>query len=646
MHLSRPPSATPAKYYIDTNESSRVSDAHMGPRPPASPVPVAPSLEASLSELRLPRATERNGRILLLSGLAVVVAILAAIAARLLTALIGLITNLAFYGTWSASFSSPANNHLGALVILVPVIGGIIVGLMARYGSSAIRGHGIPEAMEQILLNQSRVAPRLTFLKPVSAAIAIGTGGPFGAEGPIIATGGALGSVLGQLLRTSADERKILLAAGAAAGMAATFGSPVSAVLLAVELLLFEYRARSLIPVSFAAAAATVVRMAFVGSDPIFPMAAVSPPGGAALATYVALGAVIGVAAVYITRALYAVEDGFERLPIHWMWWPALAAVVVGLVGWVAPRTLGVGYVNIEQTLTGSLAGRALLALVVFKFLSWVIALGSGTSGGTLAPLFTIGGGLGALIGAWLQRAAPFLHVDAHIAALVGMAAIFAGASHALLASVVFAFETTRQPMGLLPLLAGCSAAYLVSLRLMPHSIMTEKLARRGTRIQSEYQADYLSQILVRDIASGEPVVLSASDAVEDIRDWIVSRAAGSAHQGYPVVDAQNALIGVVTRRDLLDLELPVTSLVRDLITRAPVVIYDDNSARDAADHMVREEVGRLPVVTRGSPRQVVGMVSRSDLLGAHAHRLAAHDDVERHLSPQQMRGAAPPPLS
>ena len=616
----------------------------MTPTPSASPVPVSPSLEAAVSELRLPRATERNGRILFLSGLAVGVAILAAIAARILTSLIGLITNLAFYGTWSPAFSSPANNHLGALVILVPVVGGVIVGLMARYGSAAIRGHGIPEAMEQILLNQSRVAPRVTFLKPISAAIAIGTGGPFGAEGPIIATGGALGSVIGQLLRTTADERKILLAAGAAAGMAATFGSPVSAVLLAVELLLFEYRARSLIPVSFAAAAATVVRMAFVGSAPIFAMPPVAPPGGAALATYVVLGAVIGVAAVYITRALYLIEDGFEHLPVHWMWWPALAAVVVGLVGWVAPRTLGVGYVNIEQTLTGSLAGKALLLLVVFKFVSWVIALASGTSGGTLAPLFTIGGGLGALIGSVLERSAPFLHVDAHIAALVGMAAIFAGASHALLASVIFAFETTRQPMGLLPLLAGCSAAYLVSLRLMPHSsIMTEKLARRGTRIHSEYQADYLSQILVRDIAAAKPVVLRTTDAVEDVRDWIVSREPGSTHQGYPVIDEKGALAGVVTRRDLLDLELPVTSLVRDLITRAPVVIYDDNSAREAADHMVREEVGRLPVVTRETPRTVIGMVSRSDLLGAHARRLAAHDDAERHLSPQPMRGFVAP---
>jgi chloride channel protein, CIC family len=282
--------------------------------------------------------------------------------------------------------------------------------------------------------------------------------------------------------------------------------------------------------------------------------------------------------------------------------------------------------------------------LVVFKFISWVIALASGTSGGTLAPLFTIGGGLGALIGSVLERSAPYLHVDAHIAALVGMAAIFAGASHALLASVIFAFETTRQPMGLLPLLAGCSAAYLVSLRLMPHSsIMTEKLARRGTRIQSEYQADYLSQILVRDIAATAPVVLHTTDAVENVRDWIVAREPGSNHQGYPVVDEKNALAGVVTRRDLLDLELPVTSLVRDLISRAPVVIYDDSSAREAADHMVREEVGRLPVVTRDAPRTVIGMVSRSDLLGAHARRLAAHDDAERHLSPQPIRGRGAP---
>src|SRR5579863_1559441 len=360
----------------------------MTPTPPASPVPVAPSLEAAVSDLRLPRATERNGRILFLSGLAVGVAILAAIAARVLTSLIGLITNLAFYGTWSPAFSSPANNHLGALVILIPVVGGVIVGLMARYGSAAIRGHGIPEAMEQILLNQSRVAPRVTFLKPISAAIAIGTGGPFGAEGPIIATGGALGSVIGQMLRTTADERKILLAAGAAAGMAATFGSPVSGVLIAIELLLFEFRSRSLIPVTFACVTATAVRMAFMGSAPIFAMPAITPPTQSALVLYIVLGAIVGVASVGVTRAVYLIEDAFATLPIHWMWWPALGGLVVGVIGYWVPQTLGVGYDNVRLELAGNLPEQALVILCIFKFLSWSISLASGTSGGTLAPLF------------------------------------------------------------------------------------------------------------------------------------------------------------------------------------------------------------------------------------------------------------------
>jgi chloride channel protein, CIC family len=465
---------------------------HTGPDDDSS-VPVAPSLAPALESVAAhapaPPDALRYGRLFRQCGLATVVALLASLAARILVWLIGLVTNVAFYHRWSGAFVSPAGNHLGAAVIIVPVIGGVIVGYMARYGSAAIRGHGIPEAMEQVLLNESRVPARITFLKPLSAAIAIGTGGPFGAEGPIIATGGALGSLLGQVLHTTADERKTLLAAGAAAGMAATFGSPISAVLLAIELLVFEYSPRSLIPIALASAVATGVRMALVGTAPVFPMPEISAPGTAALLAYAAIGAITGAVAVGVTRALFAVEDGFDRLPIHWMWWPALGAVVVGVVGWIAPDTLGVGYVNIEHIVNGSITGGALLGLVGWKLLSWEIALGSGTSGGTLAPLFTIGGGFGALVGAAVASAAPGLGVDPRVAAVVGMAAMFAGASHALLTSVVFAFETTRAPLTLLPLLLGCTCAYLVSLRLNPESIMTEKLARRGTDVPREYRA-------------------------------------------------------------------------------------------------------------------------------------------------------------
>ncbi len=599
----------------------------------ADSIPIAPSLSPALVAARVPRPVSLvDRRVLLISGLAILVAFASALIARLLTALIGLVTNVAFYGRFSTAFVSPAGSHLGPWVIAIPVIGGLIVGFMARYGSAAIRGHGIPEAMEQVLLNQSRIPPRVTFLKPLSAAVAIGTGGPFGAEGPIIATGGALGSLVGQLLRTTAAERKTLLAAGAAAGMTATFGSPVSAVLLAVELLLFEFRPRSIIPVALASATATGVRYGLVGSAPIFPIPGLLQPSGEAQAFYILLGALTGVLAVGVTRLVYAVEDGFEHLPLHWMWWPALGAVVVGLVGLVAPHTLGVGYDNIEKIVSGQVIGEAVIFLSVMKLISWAISLGSGTSGGTLAPLFTIGGGFGAAVGGAAAAAFPHLGVDVRIAALVGMAAIFAGASRALLASVVFAFETTLQPMGLLPLLGGCTAAYLISCLLMRHTIMTEKIARRGVRVPAEYAADFLDQILVRDIAARPVVTLRADDKLDQVRAWINSMGDGTRHQGYPVLDGDGRLVGVVTRRDLLDPGAPGERPIASTIKRPPAIVFEDSSLREAADHMVREGIGRLPAVSRADPVTVTGIITRSDLLSAHARRLEEAHHAKRTL--------------
>ena len=441
-------------------------------------------------------------RTVVLCALTVVIGFAAVATARLFTTLLNLITNLSFYGRLSVADAQPWGHHLGAGVIVVPVIGALIVGVMARYGSGAIRGHGIPEAMEQILMNESKISPRVTILKPLSAAVAIGTGGPFGAEGPIIATGGALGSLVGQILHTTADERKTLLAAGAAAGMTAIFGTPVAAVLIAIELLLFEYRPRSLLPVAFAAATAAGVRMTYAGVAGVFAMPTIAQPSGGALAIYVVIGAVVGIASVFVTKALYLIEELFERLPVHWMWWPAIGAVAVGVIGYFEPRTLGVGYANIQQILGGEIVGTVLLGLVLLKYVSWSIALGSGTSGGTLAPLFTIGGGLGALLGTVIAHVDPSLGVDPRIGALVGMAAIFAGASRALLTSIVFAFETTRQPIGLLPLLGGCSAAFMISSLMMRYTIMTEKLARRGTHVPTEYVAAHPEELARRDASA------------------------------------------------------------------------------------------------------------------------------------------------
>jgi chloride channel protein, CIC family len=554
-------------------------------------------------------------RVLIISAWSIVLAIATGFIAQALVSIIGLVTNISFYGRFSFAFVSPAGNRLGPWVIIVPVIGGVIVGLMARYGSKAIRGHGIPEAMEQVLLNESRIPARVTFLKPLSAAISIGTGGPFGAEGPIIATGGALGSLIGQLLHMTASERKTLLAAGAAAGMAATFGSPVSAVLLAIELLLFEFRPRSLVPVALASAAATAVRFLTAGTAPVFAMPLLSRPGSEALTTYACVGALIGWLAVYVTRAVYWIEDLFEHLPIHWMWWPAIGGVAVGVIGWFAPRTLGVGYDNIEGMVSGQLFGETVALLCLMKFISWAISLGSGTSGGTLAPLFTIGGGVGVVLGELLAVQFPKFGIDPRICALVGMAAMFAGASRALLASVVFAFETTLQPLGLLPLLAGCTSGYLVSSLLMRNTIMTEKLARRGVRVPAEYHADYLDRIAVADACSREVVTLRDDLTIGE------ADATLATHQGFPVVDAAGHLIGVITRRDFLG--KPRDARLRDLVHQSPAVVFLDSTLRDAADHMVREDVGRLPVVSREDTSRVIGIITRSDLLEAHEKRLA-----------------------
>ncbi len=616
----------------DSSSEHRVEDAST-----TDGLPVAVSMGEALEAAHVPRrAALVDGRTVVICGLAVVLAIIAGVVAQVLQRLIFLVTNISFHGAWSMAPAEPGN-HLGFVTVAIPAVGGIVVGLMARYGSRAIRGHGIPEAMEQVLLNESRIPARLTFLKPLSAAVAIGTGGPFGAEGPIIATGGALGSLIGQVLRTTAVERKTLLAAGAAAGMAATFGSPVSAVLLAVELLLFEFRARSIIPVALASAVAAGMRlflMKLISGElpgPVFHMPEIGAVGGAALAIYIGIGALMGLAAVGVTRLVYWIEDLFEKLPIHWMWWPAIGGVVVGVVGLFAPRTMGVGYANISDIISARFAWQALAVLAALKLLSWSIALGSGTSGGTLAPLFTIGGGMGALLGMAAAHAFPGAGVRVEIAGLVGMAAIFAGASRALLASAVFAFEATLQPLGLLPLLGGCTASYLISCLLMRNTIMTEKIARRGVQVPAEYEADFLDRVLVRDVATANPVTLKSEDTLKFVRAWVASGVAGTSHQGFAVMEGGH-VSGVVTRRDLLNPANDDARTVASLLNRPPVVVYADCTLREAADHMVNHDVGRLPVMDRREPGRMVGFITRSDVLRAHRRRLDETQTQRRHL--------------
>ncbi len=582
----------------------------------AGGLPIAPSLGPTLAAMAVPREDMRlSPRVAFVGLLAVGLGLACALAARLLGALITLCTNLSFHGKLDLVARGPAGHHLGALVIVVPVLGALVVGAMARWGSAAIRGHGIPEAMEQVLVNESRIPLRVLFLKPLSAAISIGSGGPFGAEGPIIATGGAMGSALGQLIRVSAAERKTLLAAGAAAGMAATFGTPLAAVLLAIELLLFELDARSFVPVALAATTATAVRVAFEGARPAFAMPEVPLAGGGIVVGYVAIGALVGLASIGATRLVYGIEDAFDRLPIHWMWWPALGGVAVGVVGWLVPHTLGVGYDNIEGALSGSLAGRALLVLCLAKFVSWAISLGSGTSGGTLAPLLTVGGGLGALLAELWLRLDPTSRLDPRVAALVGMAAMFGGASRALLASVAFAFESTRQVAAVLPILGGGVAGYLVSSVFMRHGIMTEKIARRGVRVAFDYSADRLARHAVAEVATRDVIALDAAQTVGAARAGL---DASGTHQGWPVLEG-GAVVGVLLRRELQ--AACAEARLGELLQGRAVVVFPDSSLREAAEFMAREGVGRLPVVARAAPHPLVGIVTRKDVMGVFGKR-------------------------
>jgi H+/Cl- antiporter ClcA len=585
-------------------------------------LPVSVSMGPVLAAVKVPaHATPLDGRALWMCVLALPIGAAAGLAAEALLWLIAFITRVSFYGQWQSAGGAvdPRQTAMGLWIVLVPVAGAIVVGLLARYGSPAVAGHGIPEAMEQVLRNQSRIPARMMFLKPLSAAVSIGTGGPFGAEGPIIATGGAMGSVVGQLLPTSASERKVLLSAGAAAGIAAAFGTPVAAVLLAIELLLFEFRPRSILPVALASAVATAMHAHMDGSGAMFPFvgAAVSAPGDWSLFLYTVLGAVIGLGAVVLTRTVYAVEAAFEHLPVHWMWRPAFGAVVVGVVGWCDPGILGPGYFNLRDLLAGTLVLKAAGVMCALKFLAWTVSLGSGTSGGTLAPVFTIGGSLAAVL-VMLGRGLPWMAgVDVRVAALVGMVAIFAGASRAFLTSVVFAVEITHEQNAILPVVCGCAAAYVVSALLMRHSIMTDKMARQGVRVPVEYGADALEQRLVAEVMARSPVTLAAGETVGRVRSWIGSGVAGTSHQGYPVVDEAGNLCGVVTRRDIFDPVAAAGALVMSLVRRAPVVVYADCSLRDAVDHMVNHKIGRVPVIERGTTGKLIGIVTRGDVISA-----------------------------
>jgi H+/Cl- antiporter ClcA/CBS domain-containing protein len=568
-------------------------------------------------------------RVLVLSAAAVLIGLLGALAARGLDLLIALITNLCYGGRFSLERVAPAAYHPGALSILIPVVGGLVIGAMARWGSPKIRGHGIPEALEAILIGQSRLDAKVAVLKPVSSAVSIGTGGPFGAEGPIIMTGGAAGSLFAQLFHLSSAERKTLLVAGAAAGMSAIFAAPIASVLIAVELLLFEWKPRSFIPVVVASVVSAVARVPLFGSGgPIFPVPPHTGVSASQLLFAAGLGVAGGVASGALTWAVYFFEDAFERLPIHWAWWPAIGGLCVGVGGLLNPLVLGVGYGTIQDLLLGKLPAHATASLAVTKGVVWAAALGSGTSGGVLAPLLMMGASLGSLASHLLA------HPDPGLWAMVGMAAVMGGTMRSPLTATFFAAELTHDWSLLPALLVSCVAAYALTVLLLRRSILTEKIARHGHHIFREYSVDPFEMHRVGEVMDRKVVAVPTAMSVRELS----SRIGGgdpelARRQGTPIVDGGGRLVGIVTRSDLmrsLEKDPAGNAAVLDAGTRNPVVAYEDEPIADAVARMLDRDIGRLPVVDRTDPTRLIGYLGRAGVLAARQKLLEEENVRER----------------
>jgi H+/Cl- antiporter ClcA len=577
-------------------------------------------------------------RVLLIGAMATAIGLVCAYVALALLRLIGLFTNLFFYQRWSTALVSPAGHHLGLLVVVVPVVGALIIGVMARFGSERIRGHGIPEAIEAILINGSRVEPKVALLKPISAAISIGSGGPFGAEGPIIMTGGAIGSLIAQFFHLTSAERKTLLVAGAAAGMSATFAAPLASVLLAVELLLFEWKPRSMIPVALASATAAAARRYILGLGPLFPVPAhpifIGPQG---LAACVVAGALAGGLSALLTLAVYAAEDAFAKLPIHWMWWPAIGGLVIGLGGLVFPQALGVGYDTIGSLLQGDVPARIILGVLIVKSIIWSVSLGSGTSGGVLAPLLMMGGALGGV------EAMAFPYEGAGFWPLVSMGAILGGTMRSPFTGVVFAFELTHDVNILLPLLVAVTIAHGFTVLVLDRSILTEKVARRGFHMSREYAVDPLEILFAREVMRTAIAALPAGAPLDTLVSSLRVDPAKGPQRLYPIVDAATRLQGVVTRVDLQRhvAEMPAgqapaldarATAFETIVRREPIVVYPDDPLRVVVHKMAETGLTRFPVVERGPERRLLGMIALDDLLKARAKNLDAEQRRERVL--------------
>jgi H+/Cl- antiporter ClcA len=565
-----------------------------------------------------------NPRVLVIAGIAVIVATAGVATGIGLLQLIKLATNIAYFGRFSVADVNLQDSPLGLWAVGVPVVGSLIIGLMARFGSEKIRGHGIPEAIEAILLGRSRLDAKVAILKPLSSAIVIGTGGPFGAEGPIIMTGGAIGSLIAQMLPVSDNERKTLLVAGAAAGMTTVFGTPIAAIMLAVELLLFEWTPRSFIPVTVAAVVAMVERSMLHMPVPLFPFTGNIDITAMQLGAWVLVGILAGLLSGVLTQLVYGCEDLFLKLPIHWMWWPLIGGLVVGIGGLIDPHALGVGYDNIAGMLQGDTLPKAALLLLVVKSIIWAVALGSGTSGGVLAPLLIMGGAMGTMLSGYLPTASPGFW------ALLAMAATMGGTMRSPLTATFFAVELTGNTHALLPLIAACGAAHAVTVLLMRRSILTEKVARRGHHLVREYRIDPFALTRVREVMTKNVETVPATMTLHSAAAFLTNPRAN--HPSFPVVDESRHVLGIIDPPSVLRWRRAGKhrkTTLHELLAGSKITLaYPDEYLAGLADRLSQVNVAHLPVISR-EDRRLIGYIGWKDLMRVRAKLQAEESETK-----------------
>ena len=570
-------------------------------------------------DLTLSDFSTNGRRLAILSSLGLLLGIIAGLVTFALLRLIGLITHLAYDGRVGWSLIAPNIHHWGIGSIVVPVIGGLAVGLLAKYGTDKIRGHGIPEAIQAILEDESKMSPRVALIKPIASAITIGTGGPFGAEGPIIMTGGAIGSLISQFFRLSSLERRTLLVAGAAAGMSATFGAPIASVFLGIELLLFEWRPRSLVPVGIAAATADGMRAILLGTVPVFETPVSAPVPWHDFIWVVLIGLAAGFASGVMTKLVYFAEDTYGRLPIHWVWWPAIGGFVVGIGGLIDPRALGVGYPTIRLIDSGHFLWAAAVTLFIVKAVIWVISLSSGTSGGVLAPLLILGGSLGIVLSPLLPG-----HMT-EVWATLGMAAMLSGALRAPFTATLFTMETTHDWNLILPVFAASVTGMVVTLLWLPHSILTEKIARRNVHVSQEYDTRQLDIQAVQDIMipRSKTHTLLGTEPIKTMACRIAD-APEASHRSYPVLDRYGEVIGVAKRSQIMT---QPGEVITDIMDPAHF-IGGWERVQTLAEAMARSNAGEFVVQDQNGVW--VGWISRDDIF--QTWRRALQEEERREI--------------